>query len=171
MSWDGLSLLVHVPELVVLKVVLHERALHRSIGSVGIHMAHLTWVTHGNPAGWLLFLDEVHIIVPWHAILAAEFEVEQFICIDSGVSEVETRREILLRAEGKGHKATVLHCQIGGIDALVGVAKLIRHGVAGVRHDEKIRITVLVRLILYEKACFGHGVARRTGRGPITRSV
>lgn len=110
MSWDGLSLLIHVPELVVLEVVLHERALHRSIGSVGIHMAHLTWVTHGNSASRLLFLNEVHIVVPWHAILAAEFKVEQFIGINPGVSEVKTRREILLRAEGKGHETAVLHC-------------------------------------------------------------
>ena len=110
MGWDRLSLLVHVPELVVLKIVLHERTLHRSIWSVGIHMAHLAWVTHGNSPSWMLFLDKGHIIVPLHAILAAEFEVEQLIGINPGVSEVETRREILLRGKGKGHETTVLHC-------------------------------------------------------------
>lgn len=92
-------------------------------------MAHLAWVTHGDPGTRMLILHKIHIIVPLHAILAGKLQVEQFVSVDSGVSKVETRGEILLRGERKRHETTILHGQIGGIDALVGVSKLIRHGV------------------------------------------
>lgn len=161
------GLLVHGPELVVVEIVVHEWALHSSsLGCIRIHLAHLARMAHGNP------IPQIHAVTSLHAILAAELQIEQLIGTDSGVPKVEARRKILLGGERIGHETTVLHVQIGGVDALIGVSKLIRHRKAGIRHGERIKKTiVLVRFILDEDACFGHCVTRCTGRTKRSRRL
>jgi len=109
-------------------------------------------VAHGD-ASCGLILHVIHVIA-LVAIGRADFQVQEFIGVNSGVTKVEAGGHVLLRAIGVRHKAALLHGQVRGVYSLVGVSKLVTHGVAGVRHHE--RIAAIVRFVFDEKTCFCH---------------
>lgn len=121
-------LLAHAVLLVV-EAVLDERAGHGSIiRGVGVHMRHLALVTHRDATSRLI-LKVVHIIALM-AVLTADLEIQQLVCVDAGVSEVEAGRHVLLRTIGVRHEAILLlHGQVGWVNP---IGELVTHRVTGV---------------------------------------